>query len=168
MKLWLYNRHECSVAISTESWEEHRLLTQESLIVPQETSINPRCSPHFSTLCRWNPTAIETSRLAANFQSYHSSKFTNRLLIRLFPSLSDCLFTLHHVLSYYVTLTYIFVEMTWHFTVSCLSTYWWKSFLNCNQTAKACTLFYLTFRITTSLRPSLLMKYTAVLASHLI
>ena len=42
-----YYRNDRSVAISTNSWEEHRLLTQGTLIVPPDTSINPHCSPHF-------------------------------------------------------------------------------------------------------------------------
>ena len=47
IKLRCPKRNVCSVAISTNSWQEHRLLTQEPPIVPQKTSINPRCSPSF-------------------------------------------------------------------------------------------------------------------------
>jgi hypothetical protein len=71
MKVGRYNINECSVAISTNSWEEQRLLTQEPLIVRQETPINPLCSPPLQ--CHVD----ETSQ-----QSRHSDWLQNFILLQ--------------------------------------------------------------------------------------
>ena len=116
MNIWRHSRNDCSVAISRNSCEEHRFLTQEQPIVLQETSINLAAlpPPSSSDAMSMKPNHNRDTQTSCKLSSSCNSNFPNRLLILLFPliiRLPIRYSSRTFFLAYYVTLTYL---LRWH------------------------------------------------------
>ena len=125
MNIWRHSRNDCSVAISRNSCEEHRFLTQEQPIVPQETSINLAAlpPPSSSDAMSMKPNHNRDTQTSCKLSSSCNSNFPNRLLILLFPLIIRLPIRYSSRTFFFGILRHVdvFVEVTCWFTVSALS-----------------------------------------------